>query len=173
MTHRIRSYVGIGSNLDDPVARVRMGLAALQGLPGSALVTFSSLYRTTPIGITDQPEFVNAVAALDTQLAPTVLLRELLAIERAAGRRRGTVQGGPRTLDLDLLLYGDLEITSADVTIPHPRMHERAFVLAPLFEIAPMLRIPMKGAVSMLLGRCEAQSVVRLLDDSLASVSLP
>lgn len=172
MTIRVRSYIGVGSNLDDPVARVRTGLAALRGIPGSTLVTCSSLYRTMPIGITDQPEFVNAVAALDTQLAPGMLLRELLAIERIAGRRRGPVQGGPRTLDLDLLLHSDLEMTSIDVTIPHPRMHERAFVLVPLFEIAPTLRIPGKGAVSMLLGRCETQSVVRLTDDTLASVSL-
>jgi len=172
MTIRVRSYIGIGSNLDDPVARVRTGLDALRGIPGSTLVACSSLYRTMPIGITDQPEFINAVAALDTQLTPVGLLRELLAIERTAGRRRGPVQGGPRTLDLDLLLYGDLEMNSVDVTIPHPRMHERAFVLAPLFEIAPTLRIPGKGAVSMLLGRCESQPVVRLTDDTFASVSL-
>lgn len=173
MTNLVRSYIGIGSNLGDPVAKVRAGLSALRGVPGSTLVACSSLYRTKPIGITDQPEFVNAVAAIDTPLAPAVLLQELLAIERAAGRRRGPVQGGPRTLDLDLLLYGDLEMTSANVTIPHPRMHERAFVLAPLFEIAPTLRIPGKGAVSMLLDRCEAQSVLRLTDDSLAGVALP
>jgi 2-amino-4-hydroxy-6-hydroxymethyldihydropteridine diphosphokinase len=172
MTIRIRSYIGIGSNLDDPVARVRTGVAALRGIPDSTLVECSSLYRTMPIGITEQPEFVNAVAALDTQLAPGALLRELLAIERTAGRRRGPVEGGPRTLDLDLLLYGNLKMTSADVTIPHPRMHERAFVLVPLFEIAPTLRISGKGALSMLLGQCETQSVVRLTDDSLASVSL-
>jgi 2-amino-4-hydroxy-6-hydroxymethyldihydropteridine diphosphokinase len=171
MTNLVRSYIGIGSNLDDPVARVRAGLAALRGIPASTLVACSCLYRTMPIGITDQPEFINAAAVLDTPLAPAMLLQELLAIERTAGRRRGPVQGGPRTLDLDLLLYGDLEMRSADVTIPHPRMHERAFVLAPLFEIAPTLRIPGKGAVSMLLGRCETQSVFRLTDDSLAGVS--
>jgi 2-amino-4-hydroxy-6-hydroxymethyldihydropteridine diphosphokinase len=172
MTSCIRGYIGVGSNLDDPIARVQAGLVALRRLPSSTVTACSSLYRTAPIGFTDQPAFVNAVAALDTRLAPATLLRELLEIERVAGRRRGAVRGGPRTLDLDLLLYGDLTMTSTDITIPHPRMHERAFVLVPLFEIASTLRIPGTGAVSTLLGRCETQSVVRLMDDSPAGASL-
>lgn len=172
MIDRVRSYIGIGSNLGHPTVRVRAGVAALERLPNTALVACSSFYRTAPIGTTDQPDFVNAVAAIETALAPAVLLGELLAIERDAGRERGPVQGGPRTIDLDLLLYGDLEMVSIDLTIPHPRMHERAFVLVPLAEIAPMLRIPGRGAVSTLLGRCTAQSVVRLVDDSPVRVSL-
>lgn len=172
MTGRICSYVGLGSNLDDPTTRVNAGLAAVRRLPDSTLIVRSSLYRTAPVGITTQPDFINAVAMIETALAPAALLQELLAIECAAGRRRGDVHGGPRTLDLDLLLYGECEMTSDDVTIPHPRMHERAFVLVPLFEIAPTLQIPGRGAVSTLLRQCDAQSVVRLVDDALAGEPL-
>lgn len=171
MTNHARSYIGVGSNLENPMSQVRAALTALRRLPDSTWLACSSLYRTAPVGITDQPEFVNAVAAIETRLAPTTLLQELFAIERGAGRRRGPVQGGPRTLDLDLLLYGDLEMASTDMTIPHPRMHERAFVLVPLFEIAPALWIPGREAVSTLLGKCETQSVARLVDESIASVS--
>jgi 2-amino-4-hydroxy-6-hydroxymethyldihydropteridine diphosphokinase len=140
----VRAYVGIGANLGDPAAQVRGAIAALAALPGTRLAAASSLYRTAPIGYADQPEFVNAVAALDTALAPHALLDALQAIERRAGRER-SFRNAPRTLDLDLLLYGDAAIADAALTVPHPRMHERAFVLAPLAEIAPDASIPGHG----------------------------
>lgn len=172
MTDPARSYIGIGSNLGDPIARVLAGVAALRLLQDSTLVACSSLYRTAPVGITDQPEFINAVVALDTQLSPVALWQQLFTIERAAGRSRGPVHGGPRTLDLDLLLYGNLQLASADITIPHPRLHERAFVLVPLHEIAPSLQVPGGESVSALRGRCESQSVMRLTDDAMNRVSV-
>jgi len=169
VTNRVRTYIGIGANLDDPVAQVQHGMAALRGLPDSIFVQCSALYRTEPVGFADQPDFINAVVALDTCLQAESLLDQLLAIEHDAGRRRGAISGGPRTLDLDLLLYGELEMTSASLTVPHPRMHERAFVLAPLFDIAPMLRIPGRGSVSSLLAHCGGQRVVRMQEGRLAS----
>lgn len=162
MTATARVYVGLGSNLEAPVEQVRAGMAALRELPDSHVVKCSSLYRTAPVGMTAQPDFVNAVCALDTALSPPQLLRRLLAIENARGRVRGPVAGGPRTLDLDLLLYDDLELQSAALTLPHPRLHERAFVLYPLFEIAPALHIPSRGPIGPLLARCGSQAVVRL-----------
>ncbi len=165
MSATARVYVGLGSNLDRPLEQVRAGMAALRELPDSHVVKCSALYRSAPVGITEQPDFINAVAALDTALAPQALMRRLLAIEHAHGRRRGALRGGPRTLDLDLLLYDDLELQSPELTLPHPRLHERAFVLYPLFEIAPTLHIPGHGPVAEMLDRCDKQAVVRLTDD--------
>lgn len=164
MSPRVRAYVGIGSNLDAPVAQVKRAMEALRGLPETRLAACSSLYRTAPVGITAQPEFINAVCALDTALAPQALLERLLAVEQAQGRTREGARGGPRTLDLDLLLYGDLEIDRPDLTVPHPRLHERAFVLYPLAEIAPALEVPGRGAVAELCARCGGQAVTRLAD---------
>jgi 2-amino-4-hydroxy-6-hydroxymethyldihydropteridine diphosphokinase len=165
----IRAYIGIGSNLGDPEANVRAGAGALRRLADSILVAASSLYRTAPIGITDQPDFINAVVALDTRLAPRAMLQGLHAIERIHGRTRSPVRGGPRSLDLDLLLYGELRVVEADITLPHPRLHERAFVLVPLHEIAPMLEIPGRGSVAALLAGCAGQSVTRVRDVALQS----
>lgn len=167
-----RAYIGIGSNLGDPAANVRAGVSALRRLADSTLVAASSLYRTAPIGITDQPDFINAVVALDTRLRPAVLLGHLLAIERLHGRRRSPVHGGPRSLDLDLLLCGELRMTAADLTLPHPRLHERAFVLVPLHEIAPMLEIPGRGPVATLLAGCGGQSATRLCDVALQGTAI-
>lgn len=164
MNSVVRAYIGVGSNLGDPSANVRAGVAALRRLGDSAPAAVSSLYRTAPIGITDQPDFINAVVALDTRLAPAVLLRRLLAIERDHGRTRGPVRGGPRSLDLDLLLYGELRRNAADLTLPHPRLHERAFVLVPLLEIAPTLEIPGRGSPAALLAGCAGQSVRRVCE---------
>jgi 2-amino-4-hydroxy-6-hydroxymethyldihydropteridine diphosphokinase len=157
----VRAYVALGSNLDDPVAQVRAGAQALGKLPGTHLVRCSALYRTAPIGVTDQPDFINAACALDTTLPPTVLMQALLDIELAHGRQRD-IPGGPRTLDLDLLLYGDQVCHEPGLTLPHPRLHERAFVLYPLSEIAPGLSIPGRGQVQTLRAGCAGQAIERL-----------
>ena len=146
------AWVGLGSNLADPVAQVRAGLDALAALPSTGVLAQSRLYRTAPWGRTDQPAFVNAVARLSTALAPLDLLDALLGIERRHGRERSSdLRWGPRTLDLDLLLYGDRRIVDARLTIPHPRLRERAFVLVPLAELDPELSIPGDGRVQDLL----------------------
>jgi 2-amino-4-hydroxy-6-hydroxymethyldihydropteridine diphosphokinase len=132
------AYVGLGANLDQPAEHVRAALEELGRLPQTRLTAASSLYRSTPVGYAAQPDFVNAVAALDTALGARELLRELQAIEGKHGRVR-TFPNAPRTLDLDLLLYGDAQLDEPGLTVPHPRMHERAFVLKPLLEIAPHL----------------------------------
>lgn len=162
MTPRARAYVALGSNLDSPIAQVRRGIAALERLRDSHLIRCSSLYRTAPVGFTDQPDFINAACAVDTALEPRAMMRQLLDIESAHGRTRGPISGGPRTLDLDLLLYGDLALASPELTLPHPRLHERAFMLYPLCEIAPTLEIPGCGAVVALLERCDKRGVERL-----------
>lgn len=146
-----RAWVGLGSNLDDPQAQLRRALAALDQLPGTGVLHASRLYRSPPWGLRAQPWFVNAVAELDTTLAPEVLLAHLQRLERAQGRRRDGPRWGPRTLDLDLLLYDGLRRDAAALTLPHPRLHERAFVLAPLAELAPDLEIPGRGRVDALL----------------------
>jgi 2-amino-4-hydroxy-6-hydroxymethyldihydropteridine diphosphokinase len=148
------SYVALGSNLDDPGAQVERGFAALAALPGTLLRARSRRYRTSPWGVVDQPDFVNAVARLETSLAPRTLLDVLLAIEARAGRVRG-LRYGPRVLDLDLLLYGDCELREAGLTLPHPRLHERAFVLLPLADLAPDLEVPGRGRVADLLAQVD------------------
>ena len=151
MNARATAFVGLGGNLGDAAASVRDAFVALGRLPGTRLLRASRLYRTPAWGVTAQPDFVNAVAMIETTLAPTALLQELLRIERDAGRDRladGSDRWGPRTLDLDLLLYGDAVIDVPGLSVPHPHMHERAFVLVPLLEIAPDARIPGRAAVA-------------------------
>jgi len=155
------AYIALGANLDDPAAQVRAGFAALAALPQTRLTARSALYRSAPVGYAEQPDFVNAVAAVETGLAPRALLDALLAVERAHGRVRA-MPNGPRTLDLDLLLYGDLQLREPGLTIPHPRMHERAFVLVPLAEIAPACVVPGRGAVAELLRAIDAAGVTKL-----------
>src|SRR5204862_8246711 len=123
-------------------------LAALAKVSELQLAGQSSLYRSAPVGFADQPDFINAVCIVDTTLSPSMLLTRLLTIEEVHGRVRSRRRNAPRTLDLDLLLYGDLELSSPDLTLPHPRMHERAFVLVPLAEIAPALNVPGRGIVA-------------------------
>jgi len=135
------AFVGLGSNLDNPVRQVESALGELDTLPQTRLLKRSSLYRTAPVGYADQPDFINAVAQLETELAAERLLEELQAIESRHGRVR-TFPNAPRTLDLDLLLFGEVVLQSERLTLPHPRMHERSFVLDPLREIAPDLKIP-------------------------------
>ena len=143
----VRAYVGLGSNLDDPVAQVRSALDELGELPHTLRVAQSSLYRSPPMGPAGQPDYVNAVAVLDTGLEPRALLRELQAIEARHGRVRGAERWGPRTLDLDLLVYGDWCSSDPGLTVPHPGIGERPFVLWPLLEVAPGLRVPGLGVV--------------------------
>lgn len=150
----VRAYLGIGSNLNDPVIQVQQACQALAQLPVSQLIARSPLYRSAPVGgPPDQPDYLNAVAALDTALNPDELLAALQAIEIQQGRVR-TVRWGPRTLDLDVLLYGSLQRDDPRLTLPHPRLQERAFVLYPLYDIAPDLTIPGQGALAKLLRNC-------------------
>jgi 2-amino-4-hydroxy-6-hydroxymethyldihydropteridine diphosphokinase len=151
-------YVGLGSNLEGPRERVLAAFDELAGLPDTRLVRRSGLYRSAPIGHEAQPDFVNAVARLETGLAPPRLLEALQRIESRHGRER-SFPGAPRTLDLDLLLYDDAVIASPMLTLPHPRMHERAFVLRPLAEIAPDASVPGRGTAAQLLRGCAAQDV--------------
>ena len=155
------AFIALGANLGDPAATVKAAFAALANLPDSRIVHCSSLYRTAPVGITEQPEFVNAVAQLETDLAPESLLDALLEIEQRFGRIRAE-RNGPRTLDLDLLLYGDQFVSLPRLTLPHPRLHLRAFVLQPLAEIAPDLKIPGRGTVAAWLPAVANQGIVRL-----------
>jgi 2-amino-4-hydroxy-6-hydroxymethyldihydropteridine diphosphokinase len=162
MAEPVAACVALGSNLDDPRAQVELGFAALAALPRTTSIARSRLYRTPPWGIVEQPDFINAVARLETSLAPRELLDALLAIETRAGRMRG-VRNGPRILDLDLLLYGDRIIREPDCVVPHPRLHERAFVLLPLADVAPDLEIPGHGRVAELLKRVDTAGCVPLI----------
>jgi len=155
------AYVALGANLDDPAATVLAAFGALANLPDSRLVHTSSLYRTAPVGIAAQPDFINAVAALETLLAPADLLEALFDLEHRFGRIRAE-KNGPRTLDLDLLLYGELEFDLPQLTLPHPRLHLRAFVLHPLAEIAPDLCLPRRGNIAAWLPAVANQGIVRL-----------
>ena len=159
----MRAFIALGANLDDPVAQVRAGAHALAQLPRTQRLGCSSLYRSAPVGDANQPDFINAVCAIDTALSPPDLLVALLEIERRHGRVRNRV-GGPRTLDLDLLLYGTSTVHEPGLTVPHPRLHARAFVLYPLYEIAPDLVIPGRGPVADLLPAVAGQSIERLVE---------
>ncbi|MBC7804376.1 MAG: 2-amino-4-hydroxy-6-hydroxymethyldihydropteridine diphosphokinase [Candidatus Parcubacteria bacterium] len=155
------AFVGLGANLGDPQRTVSEAILELGRLPGSALSARSSLYRSAPVGYTGQPDFINAVVAIETVLAAEPLLDRLQQIENHHDRQR-SFRGAPRTLDLDLLLYGDARLDTPRLTVPHPRLHERAFVLRPLAEIAPQAEIPGHGRVGALLAGCRDQSAERI-----------
>ena len=159
----ITAFVALGSNLDDPAQHVRRGIADLARLPLTRVTRASGLYGSSPVGYRDQPDFVNAVAEIETPLEPRPLLDALLEIEKRHGRVRG-VRNGPRTLDLDIALYGNRSVREPGLVVPHPRLHERAFVIVPLAELAPELDIPGLGPVSRLLARIDTGSVSRLAD---------
>ena len=155
------AYVALGVKLGDPAATIRAAFGALANLPESRVVHCSSLYRTAPVGNTEQPEFINAVAVLETTLAPEALLDALLEVEQRFGRIRAE-KNGPRTLHLDLLLYNDIELDLPRLTLPHPRLHLRAFVLLPLAEIAPKLPLPKRGTIAAWLPAVANQGISRL-----------
>jgi 2-amino-4-hydroxy-6-hydroxymethyldihydropteridine diphosphokinase len=157
----ISAWVGIGSNLNDPERQVRNALVALAKLPDTKLGLQSPLYRTAPMGPQDQPDYINAVAALDTRLEADALLAQLQAIEVQAGRKRD-IKWGPRILDLDLLTYGLQCISRPGLKVPHPGIRERNFVLLPLLSVAPELVIPGLGPVHQLAADIDHEGVVRL-----------
>ncbi len=155
------AFVGLGSNVGQPARHVEEALLELDRLPDTRVVKRSSLYRTAPLGYADQPYFINAVAQLETGLSAERLLAELQGVEARHGRQR-SFANAPRTLDLDLLLYGSLEMHSEQLTLPHPRLHERGFVLKPLVEIAADATIPRRGAAAELLAGCGDEGVERI-----------
>ena len=155
------AYIGVGSNLENPLAQVEQAFAALATIQDTYLVNRSPLYISEPSGPVSQPPYVNAVVCLETEKEPEALLAELQAIEERQGRVR-TIRWGPRTLDLDILLYGGLIQNHPELVLPHPRMHERAFVLYPLHDIAPKLFIPGYGSLGELLKICPPRGLERL-----------
>ena len=158
-------FIALGSNMDSPLLHVQRALRDIDELPETALSQVSSLYETAPVGITEQPQFVNAVAQIATTLSPHDLLMRLHAIEAQHGRLRNSAseaRNGPRTLDLDILLFDDSQMSERGLTIPHPRMHERAFVLLPLLEIAPQVVIPGKGLAKQFMASLDVFGVSQL-----------
>ena len=155
------AFVGLGANLDDPRRQVQQAFRELDAIPHTRVVRTSSLYRSEPLGYAEQPSFVNAVAQLETGLPAERLLAELHAIEARHGRSR-SFANAPRTLDLDLLLFGNAVLDDPGLQVPHPRMHGRAFVLLPLVEIAGDVAIPRRGSVKAFLDKCGNQGVEKL-----------
>jgi len=158
----VPAYIGVGSNLGDSRARVLAAFEALGAMPRTRLIARSRLYRTRPFGPVQQGDFINAVAGLLTQLSAAQLLQEIRGIEAAAGRVR-TGRWGPRTLDLDLLVYGAERIATTELTVPHPGIAERGFVLAPLADIAPTLDVPGRGRVATLLAALPEDGIAEVI----------
>ena len=155
-------YIGIGSNLGNPEAQVQSALQFIGKIPQSQICKVSSLYLSKPMGPQDQPDYVNAVVSLKTGLEPLALLGELQKIETGHGRVRKGERWGPRTLDLDILLYGEKTLNLPRLTVPHPGLHERAFVLYPLQDINPELIIPTKGSLQELLKACSGDDLKKI-----------
>lgn len=154
-----QAYIGLGSNLDDPAAQIRAALEAIAGLPGVRLLRQSGLYRSPPMGPPDQPEYCNAVCAVESTLPPVDLMQALLRIEREAGRRRGGERWGPRRIDLDLLHVDGVVLDTPGLHLPHPGLADRAFVLVPLHEVAPDLDVPGLGPIAPRAARVRAQDL--------------
>ena len=159
----IRAYIGIGSNLEDPVAQVKDAIEELGMLPDTILAGRSSLYTNKPMGPQDQPDYINAVVGLDTLLSVDELFAQLMRIEELAGRVRDGKRWGPRILDLDLLLYGKKKVDKAGLKVPHPGLHERDFVIIPLAEVAGNLNIPGHGLLSTLINQVENHSLKKVI----------
>lgn len=155
------AFIGLGSNLQDPCSQLQRAFTKIADLPGTCLIACSSLYRSAPLGYVDQPEFVNAVAKIATTLTAQELLQALLQIEQQHGRERN-FRNAPRTLDLDVLLYGDMQLHDHGLTIPHPQMHLRAFVLQPLLDIAPDVEIPGIGKAANAYAECREQVLEKI-----------
>jgi 2-amino-4-hydroxy-6-hydroxymethyldihydropteridine diphosphokinase len=156
-------FIGLGSNLGESRDQLKLAMADVEGLPGTRLLACSSHYRSAPLGYLDQPDFINAVAKIATTLTPQQLLSALLNIEREHGRER-VFDNAPRTLDLDVLLYESLQIHEPGLTVPHPQMHRRAFVLRPLLEIEPDCHIPLIGQATLAMQACMDQVLQKLED---------
>jgi 2-amino-4-hydroxy-6-hydroxymethyldihydropteridine diphosphokinase len=155
----VRAFVGLGSNLGDREGTLRAAVGRLRALPKTRVLAVSTFRDTEPVGDLEQPRFLNGAVELETELAPRELLEALLEVEQHFGRDRAAgPPHGPRTLDLDLLLYGDEEIAEPGLAVPHPRLHERRFVLEPLADLDPSLEVPGKGAVQTLLARLDSSS---------------
>jgi 2-amino-4-hydroxy-6-hydroxymethyldihydropteridine diphosphokinase len=157
----MRAYLGLGSNLETPIEQLREARLAISNVKGISEIAFSSLYRSPPMGSQNQPDYVNAVMAIETDLLPLELLSAMQNIENEQGRIRKE-RWCARTLDIDILLFGDAVLNLPDLIVPHYGMTERAFVLYPLFEIAPDLDIPKKGKLTDLVGSCALAGLVRL-----------
>jgi 2-amino-4-hydroxy-6-hydroxymethyldihydropteridine diphosphokinase len=154
-----RAFVGLGSNLGDREDFIRRAVERIAALPKTTMVAHSTWRETEPVGIRDQPPFLNGAVELQTELGPRELLASLLEIERQLGReRRGVPRGGPRTIDLDLLVYDDLELAERNLTVPHPRIAERRFALEPLADLDRALEVPGKGTVETLLAELDSRS---------------
>jgi 2-amino-4-hydroxy-6-hydroxymethyldihydropteridine diphosphokinase len=151
-----RAYVGLGANLGDRAAALRGALDELAGEPGVEVLAVSAVRETDPVGIVEQPPFLNAAAAVETSLSPRELLDRLLGVEHRLGRTRTGPRFGPREIDLDLLLYGDELVDEPGLTVPHPRLHERLFALEPLAELDPGLVVPGRGPVADLLAELQS-----------------
>ncbi|MCK9637735.1 MAG: 2-amino-4-hydroxy-6-hydroxymethyldihydropteridine diphosphokinase [Methylobacter tundripaludum] len=161
-TDSVAVYIGLGSNLANPAEQIKSARTAITQIDGVKELAFSSLYHSAPMGPQDQPDYVNAVMCIETRLPPIELLRCLQHIENDQGRVRKAERWGARTLDLDMLIYGDRTIELPDLTVPHVGIAERAFVLYPLYEIAPQLRVPGKGDIADLLAKCPLNGLKRL-----------
>jgi 2-amino-4-hydroxy-6-hydroxymethyldihydropteridine diphosphokinase len=165
----MKAWLGLGSNLQDPVSQLRLAINRLSDTDSIRILRRSSLYCTPPWGDEQQGEFINAVVQIETGLAPLALLHVLLSIEDEMGRQRSERRWGPRVIDIDLLLYDDQFIHSTELDLPHPRMHERAFVLIPLCELERTLEIPGYGSVTSLLSQLDCSGVRRLSEKDLVS----
>jgi len=155
------AFIGLGSNLANPSGQVLQAMRSIDRLPGTCVLACSSLYRSAPVGYLEQPDFINAVVRIETSLAPLALLQALLALEQENGRTR-EFQNAPRTLDLDVLLYDNVQQQQHGLTLPHPQMHKRAFVLLPLLEIAPDCVIPGIGGAARAMQECTEQQLEKL-----------
>lgn len=172
MSDRVHAWIGLGSNLEDPLAQLARAVTGLATLPDTTLLGQSAFYRSRPMGPPDQPDFVNGVALLDTGLPPEILLDHLQALEQAHGRVR-LRHWGPRTLDLDLLLYGDRTIATGRLTVPHPGITERDFVLRPMLDIDPEATLPDGRSCRELLAQCTDNGLKRLEPADTAGLATP
>jgi len=163
----MKAWLGLGSNLQQPAVQLKRALKLLGEAEGLEIMATSSFYRTPPWGDEQQDDFINAVVQIETNLDPVALLRVLQSIENRMGRKRSKRRWGPRLIDIDLLLYGDRQYRSAELELPHPRMHERAFVLMPLSELDASLEIPALGTVEQLLHQLDCSGICRLGDGAL------
>jgi 2-amino-4-hydroxy-6-hydroxymethyldihydropteridine diphosphokinase len=163
----MKAWLGLGSNLQRPVAQLRQAIERLDALDGVEVSRLSSFYRTPPCGDEQQDDFINCVVQIETSLDPLTLLGELHTVEDAMGRRRSGRRWGPRIIDIDLLLYADQQYQSDELEVPHPRMHERAFVLVPLAELDAGLEIPGRGAIGKFLQQLDCSGIICLDDEGL------